>query len=122
MDLYQRGTRDQGDNGDRLDLLIRDCNSNRYTGYEFKAELATAEDFDKAFDQANKYLSMLELDVFLVNFASKNKKRQLPPPRCGTDHPNLKVLFVNMLYDGTFTGFQICQHGMETEVIRAIGQ
>lgn len=54
--------------GDRLNLLIRDQHGNRFTGLEFKVELVTARDFGKGFEQAGKYLTMLQLDVYLVNF------------------------------------------------------
>ena len=63
---------------------------------------------------------MLGIDVFFVNFTSKNRNPQLPPSRSGKQRPNLNVHFINVLYDDQFKVFHFRQHGVEVEVIQAI--
>lgn len=43
----------------------------------------SVHDFDTAFKQEDKYLTMLGLDIYPVNFASQNKRPrdQIPSPR-----------------------------------------
>lgn len=112
---------DQGANSTKLDLLIRDAQGEQYTGYEFKVDLTTLKDFE-GFDQADGYLSMLGIDVFLVNFTSKNRNPQLLPSRSGKERPNLNVHFINVLYDDEFKVFQFRQHLVKVEEIQAIGE
>ena len=113
---------DQGASSTKLDLLIRDAQGKKYAGYEFKVDLTTSKDFEKGFDQADGHLCMLEIDVFLVNFTSKNRNPQLPPSRPGKERPNLNVHFINVLYDDEFKVFQFRQHGVKVEEIQAIGE
>lgn len=108
----------QGSNGKRMDLLIRDKDGNHYIGFEFKVESVADTDVEKHFQQADDYLSMLQVDVYLVNFASKNKNPPLPAPRCGTKYPELKVFFVNVLYDDACTEYDVCEHGKPKETIQ----
>lgn len=83
-------------------------------------DLATLKYFEKGFDQADEYPSMLGIDVFLVNFTSKSRNPQLPPSRSGKEHPDLNVHFINVLCDDESKAFQFYQHGMKAKDVRAI--
>lgn len=113
---------DQDSSSTKLDLLIRDDQGEKYAGYEFRVDLTTWKDFENGFEQADGYLCMLGIDVFLVNITSKNRNPQLPPSRSGKQRPNLNVHFINVLYDDEFKVFQFRQHGVQVEVIQAIGE
>ena len=113
---------DQDSSSTKLDLLIRDDQGEKYAGYEFRVDLTTWKDFENGFEQADGYLCMLGIDVFIVNITSKNRNPQLPPSRSGKQRPNLNVHFINVLYDDEFKVFQFRQHGVQVEVIQAIGE